>query len=549
MKKFFLFFLILLIAVFFRIYKLDAVPPSLNWDEVSHGYNAYSILKTGKDEWGVKYPLIFRAYGDYKLPLYIYLTAIFEAILGLNSFSVRLVSAFSGLGLVILAYLITKNFTQSSLWGFFAAFLTAVSPWSLFVSRVAVEANLGAFLFSLGIFFLFLWFKNNKPWYLVILSFFWGLAMHAYNSARILVPIFYFLSFGFVLKKKKAKQMLLPLGIFIIFFLPVLIQFTNRSASARYEWVSLIDESTIYQIGEKRTHSNLPPLLAKFLFNKTTFFLFYSLQNYLKNLSPLYLFFRGGTHYQFSLPNRELLYLVTAPFLFLGILAVIRKKGIPEKILLSWFFFGFLPSAITKDSPHVLRSLFVLPSPIVLSVLGIKVVVDWFKVRSKLQGKLIVGVIIFAVLISFSRWWKDYWNIYPIGYSWSWQYGYKQAVDFIKENYARYDKIIFTKKYGEPHEFVLFYWPWNPEKYQKEPKNWNYHANWYWVDSFDKFIFVNDWEIGDSANFKVQSLKCDKRIERCLLVTSPGNYPSSEWSRIKTIKFLDGREAFEILEN
>ena len=540
MKKIFLFFLILLIALFFRIYKLEMVPPSLNWDEVSHGYNAYSILKTGKDEWGIRYPLIFRAYGDFKLPLYIYLTAISEAIFGLNSFSVRLVSVLSGLGLVILAYLITKNFTQNHLWGLLAAFLTAVSPWSLFVSRVAVEANLGAFLFSLGIYCLFLWIENNKPRYLVFLSFSWGLAMHAYNSARILVPIFYFLSLAIILKKKQARQILLPLIIFIIFFLPVLIQFTNHSASARYEWVSLIDEATIYQIGEKRIHSNLPPLLAKFLFNKTTFFLFYSLKNYVKNLSPVYLFFRGGTHYQFSLPDHELLYLVTAPFLFLGILAMIKRKEIPEKILLSWFFIGFLPSAITKDSPHVLRGLFILPAPMVLSILGVKVVVDWLKGKSKFQGKLIVGIILATVLISFFRWWKDYWNIYPIGYSWSWQYGYKQAVNFAKENYKRYDKIIFTKRYGEPHEFVLFYWPWEPAKYQNEPKNWNYHANWYWIDGFDKFVFVNDWEI--------KNVKCQMSNVKCLLITSPGNYPEG-WNKIKTINFLDGREAFEILEN
>ena len=51
--------LIVLLSVFFRFYKLAENPPSLNWDEVSHGYNAYSILKTGKDEWGKTFSLIF----------------------------------------------------------------------------------------------------------------------------------------------------------------------------------------------------------------------------------------------------------------------------------------------------------------------------------------------------------------------------------------------------------------------------------------------------------------------------------------------------------
>ncbi|PIV02180.1 glycosyl transferase, partial [Candidatus Shapirobacteria bacterium CG03_land_8_20_14_0_80_40_19] len=64
MKRAFL-ILIILLSLFLRIYCLQEVPPSLNWDEISHGYNAYSILKTGKDEWGKTFPLIFQAYGDF----------------------------------------------------------------------------------------------------------------------------------------------------------------------------------------------------------------------------------------------------------------------------------------------------------------------------------------------------------------------------------------------------------------------------------------------------------------------------------------------------
>jgi len=54
MKK--LWWISLLVVVlggaFLRLYKIDSNPPALNWDEVSHGYNAFSILRTGADEWG-----------------------------------------------------------------------------------------------------------------------------------------------------------------------------------------------------------------------------------------------------------------------------------------------------------------------------------------------------------------------------------------------------------------------------------------------------------------------------------------------------------------
>ena len=104
-----LFLLIVILAVILRFVAIGTAPPSLNWDEASHGYNAYSILKTTKDEWGVTFPTIFRAYGDYKLPVYIYLTVLSEAVFGLNEFAVRLPSILAGIAIVIFTYLLVKE--------------------------------------------------------------------------------------------------------------------------------------------------------------------------------------------------------------------------------------------------------------------------------------------------------------------------------------------------------------------------------------------------------------------------------------------------------
>jgi len=101
--------LIFIFGFILRSIYIDKFPPSLNWDEVSHGYNAYSLLKTGRDEWGSFLPLIFRAYGDYKLPLYIYLTIPSVLIFGLTPFSVRLVSIVAGSLLPVLIYLIVAK--------------------------------------------------------------------------------------------------------------------------------------------------------------------------------------------------------------------------------------------------------------------------------------------------------------------------------------------------------------------------------------------------------------------------------------------------------
>ena len=531
--------LIILLAAFLRFYRLGENPPSLNWDEVSHGYNSYSILKTGRDEWGERLPSIFRAYGDYKLPLYIYLSVLPIAIFGLNAFSVRLISVLSGLGLVWLAYLISKKVTKNESFSLFSAFLTAVSPWSLFVSRVALEANLATLLFAAGFWFFLQWREKGRGFLWVAV--FWGLSLYAYNSARILVPLFTLLVAVAVFKKKRLKQSALAGVVFLIFLVPFVGQLFDQTGKARFDLVTPLDQGTIMRINEKRTISKLPPEIARVIYNRPTFFITYTVKNYLANLSPKYLFFRGGSHYQFSQPEHELLYLVTAPFLLLGILrALLRKSGI-EKLMVAWFFLGFLPSAITRDAPHVLRSLLILPSPMILIALGLRETLVGIGQKSRFKGKLILVILSLAVLVSFARWWQDYGQIYPKAYSWAWQYGYSQVALFIKENYQKYDRIYFTKRYGEPHEFLLFYLKWDPKEYQN-PKNkvWDYHANWYWVNSFDKFVFVNDWEV------KYQ-VECQIASRRCLLVTSPDNFPKG-WRKIQTINFLDGKPAFEILE-
>jgi len=145
-------------------------PPSLNWDEVSHGYNAYSILETGKDEWGVRLPLIFKAYGDFKLPVYIYITAISEFLLGLNVLAVRLPSILAGITSIIFTFKLVKLLFKNNFLALLSAFLVTIEPWSLFLSRGAFEANLGFALFVIGVYFFLKGLKNPK--YLILNSIF-----------------------------------------------------------------------------------------------------------------------------------------------------------------------------------------------------------------------------------------------------------------------------------------------------------------------------------------------------------------------------------------
>jgi len=104
MRKIFLLFLIFFLGFILRFWQLGVNPPSLDWDEASLGYNAYSLFTTGKDEYGNPWPLSIRSFNDYKPPLYTYLTILPVALTGLNEFSTRFISALFGSLSVVIGY-------------------------------------------------------------------------------------------------------------------------------------------------------------------------------------------------------------------------------------------------------------------------------------------------------------------------------------------------------------------------------------------------------------------------------------------------------------
>ena len=546
-------FFIVLVGFLLRVVFIDQIPPSLNWDEVSHGYNAYSILKSGMDEWGVKFPAIFRAYGDYKLPVYIYLTAVSEFFLGLTPLAVRLTSTLAGTITILFTFLLAKKLFGEKV-GLLSAFFVAVEPWSFFLSRGAFEANLAlAFIIS-GFYFFLKGIKESK--YLILSSFLLGVSVWTYNSARVFVPLMLLATTIINWKErglwKKARTHFLIAGALgLVLFVPMFYQLLNPAGQARYSKVAIIDEGAVAQINEKRAGSSLSPTLERVIYNKGTYFAARFARNWISHFSLEFLVSKGGSNYQFSLPNHGLIYSVNAIFFLAGLIFLARRKTLESTFVLAWLFLSPIASSLTREAPHALRAITMLPIPMIVSSLGVINGFSWLKKRSSVA--FMTGLIVYIFLLFFlgENYFKRYFFDYPSEYSWSWQYGYREAVDYVKTRYSDFDKIIVTKKYGEPHEFFLFYLNWEPKKYRQDPKLIRFEqSGWFWVDGFDKFYFVNDWDIPKiGTNFVLESKgKVDCSKSTCLLVTSPENKPSG-WQKLETINFLDGRGTFEIYEN
>src|SRR3989344_2849441 len=153
LKKNKMLLMIILIGAILRFCRLSDIPYGFDGDEAAFGYYGYSLLKNLTDEFGNKLPLYFPSIGDYKYPVYSYLTTLPVFLFGLNEFSARFISALSGSLLPLVVFYITYELYRKKNIALIASFFTAVSPFSIMFSRGAYESNLAGFFVASGVLF------------------------------------------------------------------------------------------------------------------------------------------------------------------------------------------------------------------------------------------------------------------------------------------------------------------------------------------------------------------------------------------------------------
>jgi len=545
----FLLFLVGLLAFTLRFYKFTKVPPSLNWDEVSIGYNAYSILKTGRDEWGEFLPLHFKSYGEYKLPAQIYASIPAIAIFGLNPFSVRITPVIYGTLTVFLLYFLVCELFRRKGVALISSFLLAISPWHIQLTRASFESSFSVFWVIMGMWFLVKGFKDKR--WLVISMIPFAISVYTYNSARVFTPLF-LMTIGiiylrdFIRNNKSKRYFVISALLFGVLMAPLVPFVLSGEASARYKLVSITNEAgLIPRINERRGMSELPTPLPRLIHNKVTYISYYFARNYLAHFTPDFLFIHGAGHRQHHVQGMGELYKFQAPFLVLGLYLILRRKEKYRWLLLTWLFLAFVPVAMTKDSiPNALRTLIVNPVYQVITAYGLVLSYGWLRRRKLEYARMLIGLLVVFGLLEFLTYLDNYFNVYPKKYSRDWQYGYKQAVAYVKDHYDNYDLIVFSRVYGEPHMFTLFYMEYPLEKYMYNPNLVRYKAHdWVWVTRFDKFYFPN---LSDKDSNYEDILK-ENKGKRVLFIGKPSDF-GDDVNILKNIDFLDGSSAFSIVE-
>lgn len=451
------FIFILALGGFLYFHKLELIPNGLYVDEAVTGYNAYSLLKTGKDEYGKAYPVALRFLGSYSPPLYTYLSIPIVAINGLSIFSTRIVSSISGLLSILLVFHFLKalKITKSKWTPALGALLFAISPWTVFYSRVGYELYLAFFAFALGVFFV--WQGLKKPKLLIHGFALLSLSTYTAHPEQILTPIFIVgitVFFRKELLAKKSKKYFLA-GLFIagLIQLPYL---TIISSPALFSKTSLFYKGVVFAQAEKIAHF-LPTFIAFPLS-----FLREFLSQYLTYFSPRSLFFLPDPDPQRGLPELSVFYSWMIIPYFVGVYLLLKgRKKRSLKFILLLCLLAPLPAALAGDPFSTQRALpLLLPLSLIIT-LGVDRLI--YKARLKVWLATLIGLL----TLSFLLLWRSYFVLLPNERAKTWGYGFKQLAEEIKKRPN--DKFLIDQSRIKPAYVELaFFLKYPPEQLHKE---------------------------------------------------------------------------------
>lgn len=494
---------ILIFAAILRFYKLGSYPVSLSWDEVAIGYNAYSISQTQKDEYGTKWPILFKSFNDFKLPGYVYIDSFFVKLFGLSAFVVRLPSVLFGTIAVLTIYFFTKKLFNNQV-ALLSAFFLAISPWHLQVSRPAFEASIALSVVLIGM-TCFLYGLKNK--FLALASILiLASSIYFYYSPRIFVPIMLGISAMIFRKEitKNFKYYSYGLILSILLLIPITTQVLRAEGFKRVKEVSIFqDQSLIVDYVSAKAKKD--DILAKVFLNRRIPVTIEAFHNYFSHFSFGFLFFGDDPNPRHRVPFHGNFYIFEIPLMLFGFWFLLRQNNLKVKyFLLTWILLAPLSAAFAKETPHGLRSLLMLPPLIILSSIGT------VNLAKKYFSKIILtGTVIFFFIIYL----YSYYVIYPLRDNLSWAFGYKEMFSQVSKIENKYDRIIVSGHYWKPYIFYLFYNKIDPYFYQNASTG----------ESIGKFRFgTTYWDSGgkDSGEEDIERSKGTKT----LVVISPNEF-------------------------
>ncbi len=516
---------IVLLGAILRLVGFGHVPVAPYWDEMAIWDDAQSILATGRDMHHRSWlqPL-FISYGDFKLPVYIWLTALGSNLTQDILTAVRLPSLVAGiLSIPVLYYLAIWLWPRQRGIGLAAAGIAAILPWSLHFSRVGYEGHVGmVWLLSSAA---ALWWSRrqkigSRQWLGVLLSAGLGtLAVYTYFSVRFVFPVVFLGVAGIEWPhwRRRWPQLALALLLWLALLMPMTrADFYQASNQFRLSATNILnnpDQPNIINLWRFRSGNNL---FSRLVFNRYTFTAHSLMVNYATFLSPNYLWFQGDTNVRHSSGVTGIMLVTMFPLWVVGWLSLVRRQPKLAIYFGLWWAAGILPAAVPTDVPHALRSLNTLPVVVLVLAWGLVTIAQWWQTMVSRFGRYqIIGKWVGAVALSLAigleliRYEHHWLTVYPTVSAQEWQDGYLAAARYVAQIRNQYT-FVYVDAFDD--RFFLYYLPYSGLSWsaiQDSPS-----------DGFKRSIF---------DNVRISNIDNWEALEHnSLVVTTPDRLPADQ---------------------
>jgi 4-amino-4-deoxy-L-arabinose transferase-like glycosyltransferase len=442
-----------LVAAALRFFDLGGVPPALNQDEAMNGYDAYSIFVTGRDHLGHAFPIAgLESFGDWVSPLLTFLSVPFVGALGVNLVSIRAVTAAVGVLAVPLAYRLGVEFLGSRAVGVGAAWLLALSPWHVHLSRFAIPPALVPTLCALLLVALAWAGRTSGKRAVVITSLVAALTVVSYPTMKLYVPLLLLTAiiiYWPAYQKAGWEALAYATVVFLAVAGPNLyVSVFDPGGRGRLENVSIF------------RHAEVTPSVL--------------ISQYFSYLDPSFLFLSGDGNPVHSPPGYGLEPVVALPLVAVGLAGVLVKLvrgSLPRRpliLVMTALVLYPVPGSLTHPAPHTLRAAHVLPILALLGATGAVVAINAvqaifrsfrFGTRTVRAVTVVCAALLAAVYVPFLvEMQVNYFDQYPKEVTKKWNYGLKEAIGYARQHEDEYDVIYVD----QPYIYVLFYNRWPP---------------------------------------------------------------------------------------
>lgn len=458
----------ILIGAFFRFYKIGLSPTGLWLDESSLGYNAYSVYKTGKDEFGKYLPVMFRSFTTFQSPIYTYLIVPLIPIFGLTPFSVRFPSAFFGVLTLPIFFLLVKRLSPEKYrlkLALISTFFLSISPWHIQYSRTAYETNIALFFLILGSLLFF--YSLKKSWLFILSGLSFAISLSAYRAETFIVPLLVLVLvirfFSHIFKNIKlfVIPIILASVLGIAFITPTILIMRTPGFQARTSSLNIFSRSLQLPWGYHHGESQQKILNNPQLLSVKEFFSLYT-----SYFSPRFIFSLGDSGPRKPFPDLGTFFVWQFPLYLAGLYFLIKEKKLKS---LRYFIFVLLLSspvlaALTRDPYSTIRSLpMVIPLTLIISFGLVKILDTVWPIFNRSKYIIIAFLILFSSVKLFISvfFFNDYFT--PT----SWDYGWQEVSENIKSLDPKLPIVVDNSR-GHPYIHLLFFLKYDPVTYQKD---------------------------------------------------------------------------------